>query len=94
MSYQEFWDRQSETVEAAIRAVDGSSDELTVQHTGVWTANQVANALNLLCALVRRGRVIRGPCFGEIELQQFSLRAFCQIEKIAVEGKSLRQKNF
>ena len=28
MSYQEFWDRQSETVEAAIRAVDGSSDEI------------------------------------------------------------------
>ena len=47
MSYQEFWDRQSETVEAAIRAVDGSSDETTVQHTGVWTANQVAHALDL-----------------------------------------------
>ena len=47
MSYQEFWDRQSETVEAAIRAVDGSSDETTVQHTGVWTANQVTHALDL-----------------------------------------------
>jgi len=47
MSYQDFWDRQSETVEAAIRAVDGSSDELTVQHTGIWTANQVARALDL-----------------------------------------------
>lgn len=47
MSYQEFWDRQSETVEAAIRAVDGSSDETTVQHTGVWTAKQVAYALDL-----------------------------------------------
>jgi SAM-dependent methyltransferase len=47
MSYQEFWYRQSETVEAAIRAVDGSSDETTVQHTGIWTANQVAHALDL-----------------------------------------------
>ena len=47
MSYQEFWDRQSETVEAGIRAVDGSSDETTVQHTGGWTAKQVAHALDL-----------------------------------------------
>ena len=47
MSYQEFWDRQSETVEAAIRAVDGSNDESIVQHTGVWTAKQVAYALDL-----------------------------------------------
>jgi len=47
MSYQEFWDRQSETVEAAILAVDGSSDETIVQHTGVWTAKQMAYALDL-----------------------------------------------
>ena len=47
MSYQEFWDRQSETVDSAIRAVDGSSDESTVQLTGRWTANQVASALSL-----------------------------------------------
>jgi len=71
MSYQEFWDRQSETVEAAIRAVDGSSDESTVQHTGIWTANQVAHALDLQttdcvlelgCGVGRIGKELASRC--------------------------------
>jgi ubiquinone/menaquinone biosynthesis C-methylase UbiE len=71
MSYQEFWDRQSETVEAAIRAVDGSSDETTVQLTGKWTANQVAHALDLQagdsilelgCGVGRIGRELAARC--------------------------------
>ncbi len=71
MSYQEFWDRQSETVEAAIRAVDGSSDETTVQLTGKWTANQVAHALDLQsgdrilelgCGVGRIGRELAAQC--------------------------------
>jgi SAM-dependent methyltransferase len=71
MSYQEFWDRQSETVEAAIRAVDGSSDETTVQLTGKWTANQVGHALDLQagdrilelgCGVGRIGRELAAQC--------------------------------
>lgn len=71
MSYQEFWDRQSETVEAAIRAVDGSSDETTVQLTGKWTANQVTQALDLQagdtvlelgCGVGRIGRELAPDC--------------------------------
>lgn len=71
MSYREFWDRQSETVEAAILAVDGSIDETTVQNTGVWTAKQVAYALDLQpadrvlelgCGVGRIGRELAPRC--------------------------------
>jgi SAM-dependent methyltransferase len=71
MSYQEFWDRQSETVEAAIQAVDGSSDETTVRLTGKWTANQVSHALELQagdrvlelgCGVGRIGRELAAKC--------------------------------
>lgn len=71
MSYQEYWDRQSETTQAAICAVDGSVHESTVRQTGEWTAKQVACALNLKstdrileigCGVGRVGKELASRC--------------------------------
>ena len=70
-SYQQFWDHQATTPEAALAAVDGSSDETIVQRTGRFAAKQVMAALNLQsgdhvlelgCGVGRIGRELADQC--------------------------------
>ena len=70
-SYQQFWDHRATTPEAALAAVDGSSDETIVQRTGRFAARQVMAALNLQpvdhvlelgCGVGRIGRELAGHC--------------------------------
>lgn len=70
-SYQQFWDHQASTPEAALAAVDGSSDETIVQRTGRFAARQVMAALllqpgdhvlELGCGVGRIGRELAGLC--------------------------------
>lgn len=70
-SYREFWDRAATTPEAALTAVDGSTDEQILQATGRWAARQVAQALllqptdrvlELGCGVGRIGRELALQC--------------------------------
>lgn len=46
-SYKKFWDKQAQSPESALAAVDGSTDEAIVQRTGRFAAAQMQVALNL-----------------------------------------------
>ena len=70
-SYKEHWNRRANSAENAVAAVDGSSSEGIVRHTGRWTAAQVQAALNigadddvleLGCGVGRIGRELAGSC--------------------------------
>ncbi|MEJ8568794.1 class I SAM-dependent methyltransferase [Elongatibacter sediminis] len=70
-SYKDTWDSRALSAEAAMAAVDGSTDESIVQHTGRWTADQVQAALDigpedrvleLGCGVGRIGRELTGRC--------------------------------
>jgi SAM-dependent methyltransferase len=45
--YKSFWDAKAETVEGAMAAVDGSTDESVLRATGAYSARQVSAALEL-----------------------------------------------
>jgi len=71
-NYRDCWNDRAKSQEAAIAAVDGSSDETIVQHTGRWAAQQVKTALNIQahdhvlelgCGVGRIGREL-APCCG------------------------------
>ena len=70
-SYRDFWEAASATPEAALVAVDGSTDENILQATGRWAARQVAQALllqptdrvlELGCGVGRIGRELAPQC--------------------------------
>lgn len=70
-NYKDTWNDRSESQEAAIAAVDGSTDETIVQHTGRWAAEQVRIALDvqpgdhvleLGCGVGRIGRELAPAC--------------------------------
>ncbi|MCS6926815.1 MAG: class I SAM-dependent methyltransferase, partial [Candidatus Binatia bacterium] len=70
-SYHTFWEQAAATPECARTAVDGSTDEETLQTTGFWTAKQVAAALlldaddvvlELGCGVARIGRELAPRC--------------------------------
>ncbi len=70
-SYGALWDQRALTPEAAMAAVDGSSSEDILRHTGAWSAEQVATALDvkttdhvleLGCGVGRIGRELAPRC--------------------------------
>lgn len=70
-SYKEHWNRRARTPEEAIAAVDGSTSEEVVRHTGRWAAEQVRTALDvqpadrvleLGCGVGRIGRELAPHC--------------------------------
>ena len=70
-NYKDTWNDRSQSQEAAIAAVDGSTDETIVQHTGRWAAEQVKAALDvqaddcvleLGCGVGRIGRELAPSC--------------------------------
>ena len=70
-SYRETWNQRALTPEAAMAAVDGSSNEEILQHTGRWSADQVSTALDinekdrvldLGCGVGRIGRELAPRC--------------------------------
>lgn len=70
-NYKDTWNSRAKSTEAAIAAVDGSTDEHIVQHTGRWAAQQVKAALNvqpedsvleLGCGVGRIGRELAPFC--------------------------------
>lgn len=70
-NYKDCWDARAKSQEAAIAAVDGSTDETIVQHTGRWAAQQVRAALDigkqdhvleLGCGVGRIGRELSPSC--------------------------------
>ena len=70
-SYKEHWNRRANSAENAVAAVDGSSSEGIVRHTGRWTAAQVQAALDigtdddvleLGCGVGRIGRELADSC--------------------------------
>jgi len=70
-SYKDCWNDRAKSQEAAIAAVDGSTDESIVQHTGRWAATQVKTALNIQqednvlelgCGVGRIGRELAPFC--------------------------------
>jgi len=70
-SYKNFWDNQAQTPEAALAAVDGSSDEAIVQRTGRFAAAQMRAALDLKptdrvlelgCGVGRIGKELAREC--------------------------------
>jgi SAM-dependent methyltransferase len=70
-SYDQFWNHQATTPESALAAVDGSASEEVVQTTGRFTAEQVAQAvdlgaddtlLELGCGVGRIGRELAPRC--------------------------------
>lgn len=72
-NYKDTWDSRARTPEAAMAAVDGSTDESVVRHTGKWTADQVQAALDigptdqvleLGCGVGRIGRELAPRCSG------------------------------
>lgn len=72
-NYKDTWDSRATTPEAAMAAVDGSTDENIVRHTGAWTADQVQTALDigpedqvleLGCGVGRIGRELADRCAG------------------------------
>lgn len=70
-NYKDTWDSRAKTPEAAMAAVDGSTDESIVRHTGKWAADQVQAALDigprdevleLGCGVGRIGRELADRC--------------------------------
>jgi len=70
-NYKDCWNKRAGSQEAAIAAVDGSTDETIVQHTGRWAARQVKTALDvqtvdhvleLGCGVGRIGRELAPFC--------------------------------
>jgi len=70
-SYKEHWNRRAKSPEDAVAAVDGSSSEEIVRHTGKWSAAQVSadldvgsedHILELGCGVGRIGRELAGSC--------------------------------
>jgi len=70
-SYKQFWDNQAQTPEAALAAVDGSTDEAIVQRTGRFAAAQMRAALDLQpgdrvlelgCGVGRIGKELARDC--------------------------------
>jgi len=70
-SYKQFWNDQAKTPEAALAAVDGSTDETIVQRTGRFAAAQMRVALNLKasdrvlelgCGVGRIGKELASDC--------------------------------
>ena len=70
-NYKDCWNDRSKSQEAAIAAVDGSTDETIAQHTGRWAAQQVKTALNIQpkdrvlelgCGVGRIGRELAPFC--------------------------------
>ncbi|HKJ17435.1 MAG TPA: class I SAM-dependent methyltransferase [Xanthomonadales bacterium] len=70
-SYKEHWNMRARTTEDAIAAVDGSTSEEVLRHTGSWTAEQVRVALDvqptdrvleLGCGVGRIGRELSPHC--------------------------------
>lgn len=70
-NYKDCWNDRSKSQEAAISAVDGSTDETIVQHTGRWAAQQVKTALDIQpqdqvlelgCGVGRIGRELAPFC--------------------------------
>jgi cyclopropane fatty-acyl-phospholipid synthase-like methyltransferase len=70
-SYKEHWNRRARTPEDAVAAVDGSTSEDVLQHTGRWAAEQVRKALDvqpddrvleLGCGVGRIGRELSPHC--------------------------------
>lgn len=70
-SYKDFWNGKATSPEAAIAAVDGSTSEEVVRHTGRWSAEQVRTALKvgvddrvleLGCGVGRIGRELAPSC--------------------------------
>lgn len=70
-NYKDSWNVRSQSAEAAIAAVDGSTDETIVQHTGRWAAEQIKAALNISdtdsvlelgCGVGRIGRELAPSC--------------------------------
>jgi SAM-dependent methyltransferase len=71
ISYKDFWNGKAKSPEAAMAAVDGSTNEDTLQHTGRWSAEQVRTALDigpddrvleLGCGVGRIGRELAPDC--------------------------------
>jgi len=70
-NYKDCWNDRAKSQEAAIAAVDGSTDETIVQHTGRWAAQQVRTALGIQlqdqvlelgCGVGRIGRELAPFC--------------------------------
>jgi SAM-dependent methyltransferase len=70
-NYKDTWNDRSVSRDAAIAAVDGSTDETLVQHTGRWAAEQIRVALDvktddrvleLGCGVGRIGRELAPHC--------------------------------
>ena len=70
-NYKDTWNDRSKSVEAAIAAVDGSTEEPIVRHTGRWSAAQVRAALDIKpgdrvlelgCGVGRIGRELAPAC--------------------------------
>jgi len=70
-NYKDCWNDRAKSQEAAIAAVDGSTDESIVQHTGRWAAQQVRAALDIQahdhvlelgCGVGRIGRELAPFC--------------------------------
>lgn len=70
-NYKDCWNDRATSTEAAIAAVDGSTDENIVRHTGRWAAEQVRVALDvqptdhvleLGCGVGRIGRELAPHC--------------------------------
>jgi cyclopropane fatty-acyl-phospholipid synthase-like methyltransferase len=70
-NYKDFWDKKASSPKGAIAAVDGSTSEEVLQHTGRWSANQVRQALDigpqdrvleLGCGVGRIGRELAPHC--------------------------------
>jgi SAM-dependent methyltransferase len=70
-SYKEHWNKRANSPEAAVAAVDGSTSEDVVRHTGRWAAEQVRAALDIQagdhvlelgCGVGRIGRELADRC--------------------------------
>jgi len=70
-NYKDCWNDRAKSQQAAIAAVDGSTDETIVRHTGRWTAQQVRIALDIQphdhvlelgCGVGRIGRELAPFC--------------------------------
>jgi ubiquinone/menaquinone biosynthesis C-methylase UbiE len=70
-SYKQFWNNQAQTPEAALAAVDGSTDEAIVRRTGRFAAAQMRAALDIQagdrvlelgCGVGRIGKELAADC--------------------------------